>query len=232
MNDNDCLERPATDELVAGARAMAPMLAAFLPFGLLVGAAVSVSESPLAAWLSTWTIYGGAAHLAVLDVLDDDAGLVAAIAVGLLINARLTAYAVSLAPHWRTASARSRFAAAVMLTDATWALAHNHPGPDPRARRRFYTGAAVTLWVGWPVLVTAGTFVGPMVATLPVATLLPALSLGTLAVHQLRSRPALAAAAAATVVAATTTSLDTGVALGLAAAAGATTGALTHWSRR
>jgi predicted branched-subunit amino acid permease len=232
VNDNDCLERRSTQDLVDGARAMAPMLAAFLPFGLLVGAAVSLSDSPLTAWLSTWTIYGGAAHLAVLDVLDDGAGLVTAVAVGLLINARLTAYAVSLAPHWRTAPVRSRFAAAVMLTDATWALMHNHPGPDPATRRRFYTGAAVTLWVGWPVMVTVGTFVGPVVATWPVATLLPPLSLGILAVHQLRSRPALAAGAAATVMAVTTTSLDTGVALGLAAAAGATAGSITHWSTR
>jgi predicted branched-subunit amino acid permease len=232
MSDKECIEPVSSRPLADGARAMAPMLAAFLPFGLLVGAAVSVSDNPWAAWLSTWTIYGGAAHLATLDVLADGAGLVTAAAVGLLINARLTAYAVSLAPHWRTAPVRSRLAAALTLTDATWALAHNHPGPDVVARRRFYTGAAVTLWVGWPVLVTAGTVIGPTVATVPVATLLPALSLGTLAVHQLRDRPAVAAAATAMVVAAATTSLDAGIALGLSALAGATAGAVTHGRKR
>jgi len=46
---------------------------------------------------------------------------------------------------------------------------------DDAILTHYYTGAAVTLWVGWPVLVTVGTFVGPVVATLPVATLLPTL---------------------------------------------------------
>jgi predicted branched-subunit amino acid permease len=216
------------EDVTAGIRAMAPMLVAFMPFGLLVGAAVRSSDSPLVAWLSTWTIYGGAAHLAVLDVLHDGAGVVAASLVGLVVNARLTAYAVSLAPHWRTARTRSRLAAAVVLTDATWALAHNHPTSDPAVRRRYYAGAAATLWIGWPVLVTAGTFVGPLIARLPAATLLPALTLGTLVLPQLRTRPGLGAGAAAVTTAVATASMDSGVALALAAVAGATVGAVLH----
>ena len=96
------VETPGAD-LRAGARAMAPMLVAYAPFGLLVGAAVAASANPLAAWLATWTIYGGAAHLAVLDVLAHGSGWMAAAAVGLLVNVRLTAYATAMAPEWRSA---------------------------------------------------------------------------------------------------------------------------------
>lgn len=217
-------------EVVAGARAMAPMLVAYAPFGLLVGAAVAASDSPLTAWLSTWTIYGGAAHLAVLDVLQHDTGVLGAALVGLLINARMIAYSVSLAPHWRDASAGSRVAAAAVLTDATWALAHNYPGGSAAARRRYYFGAGVTLWLGWPTLVSLGALAGGWVQGVPVAALLPSLTLGSLVIPQLRNRPGLAAGVTATAVAVVTADLDGGVAMTLAAAAGATAAVLV--SRR
>ena len=208
-------------EVVAGARAMAPMLVAYAPFGLLVGAAVAASDSPLTAWLSTWTIYGGAAHLAVLDVLQHDTGVLGAALVGLLINARMIAYSVSLAPHWRDASAGSRVAAAAVLTDATWALAHNHPGGSAAARRHYYFGAGVTLWFGWPTLVSLGVLAGGLMEGVPVAALLPSLTLGALVVPQLRTRPGLAAGVAATAVAVATIDLNGGAAMALAAVAGA-----------
>jgi branched chain amino acid efflux pump len=217
------------DEVLEGVRAMAPMLVVYAPFGLLVGAAVAASDSPVAAWLSTWTIYGGAAHLAVLDVLHNGTGVLGAAVVGLLINARMVAYAASLAPHWRTASARSRVAAAAMLTDATWGLTVNHPSDSAAGRRRFYFGAGFTLWLGWPAFVTVGVLLGRWVQHVPVATLLPAMTLGALVVPQLRTRPGLTAGAVATGVAAVTSGLDGGLALVLAAAAGASAAGLVHW---
>jgi predicted branched-subunit amino acid permease len=218
------------EDVLAGVRAMAPMLLAYAPFGLLVGAAVAGSQSPTVAWLSTWTIYGGAAHLAVLEMLQHDAGVVGAALVGLLINARLVAYAVSLAPHWRATSPWSRVAAAAMLTDATWALARTRVTDSGEARRRFYFGAAVTLWFGWPVLVTLGVLTGGWTREVPAATLLPSLTLGTLVVPQLRTRPGLAAGTAAAVTALATASLDGGAALALSAAVGTTAAALAHRS--
>jgi predicted branched-subunit amino acid permease len=215
-------------EVAAGVRAMAPMILAYAPFGLLVGAAVATSESPMAAWLSTWTIYGGAAHLAVLDVLRNDTGILGAALVGLLINARMVAYSASLAPHWRDARAGSRLAAAAMLTDATWALAHNRVTDDAAARRRFYFGAGLTLWFGWPMLVSLGVLAGAWIQEFPAATLLPSLTLGSLVVPQMRTRPGLAAGSTAAAVAVATLQLDGGVALGLAAATGATAAALVH----
>lgn len=213
-----------TDGMLAGARAMAPMMVAFLPFGLVVGAAVASSDNTAAAWLATWTIYGGAAHLAVLDVLAQGSGWVVAAAVGLLVNVRLTAYAAAMAPQWRGAPLRHRWAAAVMLTDATWALS--------RARthdyRRFYFGAALTLFVCWPVLVMAGALVGDQVSSSPTAHLLPGLSLGALVMAQLGERPAAAAVAAAAMSGVVTTSLDAGLALVIAAATGLLTATLVQ----
>lgn len=206
----------ATTDMLAGARAMAPLIAAYVPFGLVVGAAVSTSADPLAAWLATWTIYGGAAHLAVLDVLSDGSGWGVAAVVGLLVNARLTAYAAAMAPQWRGTSLRLRAAAAVMLTDAPWALARGRS----HGHRPFYFGAALTLFACWPVLVSVGVLLGDEVSAAPAAQLLPALTLGSLVVTQLGERPVAAAVAVAAVSAALTASLNTGAALSVAAATG------------
>jgi len=216
------LWRPLDPDVRAGARAMAPMLVAYAPFGLLVGAAVDASANPLAAWLSTWTIYGGAAHLAVLDVLAHGSGWIAAATVGLLVNARLTAYATAMAPAWRSAPLRHRVVAALLLTDAPWALAHNRPS----GYRRFYLGAGLTLFFAWPALVTLGMLTGDLLGTVPVADLLPALTLGALVVGQLRHRPAAFAVTAASVSAVATAPLSSGTSLMVAAAVGATAGVL------
>lgn len=206
---------------------MAPMLVAYLPFGLLVGAAVAASANPLAAWLSTWTIYGGAAHLAVLDLLAHGSGWAAAAAVGLLVNVRLTAYATAMAPEWRSAPARHRALAAVMLTDATWALARGRA----EGQRQFYLGAGLTLFVGWPVLVTLGTLTGDWVGAVPVAALLPALTLGVVVVNQLRQRPVVFAVTAATVSAVATAHLSAGPSLAVAAFAGVIAGLVGERTR-
>ena len=111
---------------------MAPMVVVYVPFALLVGSAAASSANPLAAWLATWTIYGGAAHLAVLEVLAHGSGWVAAALVGLLVNARLSAYAAAMAPDWRSAPLARRALAGALLTDAPWALASSAPpGPAP-----------------------------------------------------------------------------------------------------
>ncbi len=204
----------------AGVRAMLPVVVGYAPFGLVVGATVAASANPLAAYVATWTIYGGAAHLAVLDALGAGAGWTTAALVGLLVNARLSAYATSMAPQWRSASVAQRTVAALMLTDAPWALTQRRS----TGRRPFYLGAALTLFVGWPVLVTVGMLAHRWTGTAPVLTLLAALTLGCAVIGQLRQRPAAAAAVAAAVVTIATTSLSTGTALLAAAAAGAATG--------
>jgi predicted branched-subunit amino acid permease len=212
---------PDRADLRAGARAVAPMIVVYAPFALLVGSAVSTSTNPLAAWLATWTIYGGAAHLAVLEVIAHGSGWLAASAVGLLVNARLAAYAAAMAPGWRSAPLARRALAGALLTDAPWALARQRA----TGSRDYYLGAALTLFVAWPMLVTIGTLVaGDWLTDAPVTTILPALTLGTVVVNQLGHRPAAAAVAAASVTALATCSLGAGVALLVCAAAGAAAG--------
>jgi predicted branched-subunit amino acid permease len=206
---------------------MAPVLAAYAPFGLVVGTAVATSSDPWSAWAGTWLVYGGAAQVAVLDVVAHGGGWVSAAVVGLLINVRLAAYAAAMAPAWRAEPARRRVAAAAMLTDAPWAVARDRGRDDPS----YYLGAALALFLAWPAMVTAGALVGSRVDAGPVADLLLPLTLGAVVVPQLRRRPAAAAIATALVTAAVTADADAGTALLLAAATGTAAGLAAERAR-
>jgi predicted branched-subunit amino acid permease len=218
---DDTLRR---SDFVDGVRAMSSLSLAYLPFALLVGAAAAASANPPAAWLATWAIYGGAAHLAVLAGLAQGSGWAMAALVGLLVNVRLAAYATAMAPGWRTAPMRLRLAAAVMLTDAPWALAN----PRSAGHRGFYLGAAATLFVAWPVMVTGGMYAGDRLIDIPVTALLPAMSLGAVVVSQLRQRPVAWAVAAASSAAVVTARLDLGAAVLICASAGVAGGVLSR----
>ena len=220
--------------VAAGARAMAPVVVGYAPFALLVGAHVATSADPIAAWMGTSTIYGGAAQLAVLDVLAGGGSVVAAALTGLLLQARLAVYAAALAPDWRSASLPSRLLAAFTLTDVPWALSQAHAGTggDVAARRRFYLGAALTLWVAWPVMVTVGTVCGAVLAHLPVTGLVVPLLFGALVVPHVRERRGAATVLAAAAAALATWQWSAGSALLAATVAGAAVAALGEWGRR
>ena len=207
-------------DLRAGARAMLPIVLAYAPLGLLVGGRVASSGDPLAAWLSTWAIYGGAAQLAVLDALAHGSGWVAATVVGLLVNLRLAAFATAMHPDWHNAPARWRVAAALMLTDAPWGLARDRE----RGRRSYFLGAALTLFVVWPLMVSVGALVGDRLDSAPVVSLLLPLTLGAVVVPQLRQRPAAAAVVVATCCSVLTLQVSAGIALALAGGVGALVG--------
>ncbi|MCW2761976.1 MAG: hypothetical protein JWR85_2177 [Marmoricola sp.] len=199
-----------------GVRAMLPIVLAYVPLGLVVGGHVAASSDPMAAWIGTWLIYGGAAQLAVLDVLSDGSGWLAAGVVGLLVNLRLAAYATAMVPGWRSASMRRRLAAGLMLTDAPWAIARTRA----RGQQGFYLGAAGTLLVLWPLLVTIGVLVGAHLDGVAVTALLLPLTLGAVVVPQLRERPAAVAMVVAACSAVFTVNLSAGVALAVAGLVG------------
>jgi len=211
-----------------GLRAMLPVLAAYAPLALMVGAAVAASGSPVAAWLSTWTIYGGAAHLVTLDVVAQGSGWFAAAAAGLLVQTRLSAYSTAMAADWRTASLPRRLLAGLILVDAPWALARGRE----HGKQRFYLGAGLTLFVAWPVMVTVGALTEDVVTGVAVSALVPALAIGCTVVGQLRERPVLVAAAAASLSALVTAPLSAGVALISAAVAGTVGGMLAESAAR
>ncbi len=86
----------------------------YLPFGLLPDAAIARSTEVWAAWSGTVPIYGGSAHLTLVEMLRSGAGLWAAVGAALLINARLSVYSSALMPLWGTAGGVARLLAAAV----------------------------------------------------------------------------------------------------------------------
>jgi len=210
----------------SGARAVLPAVVAFAPLALMVGASVGTSDNPLAAWLSTWTIHGGAAQLITLDVAQQSGWLAAATA-GLLVQVRLSAYSTAMVADWRSAPLGLRLLAGVVLSDAPWALAQSRS----TGRRGFYLGAGLALFLAWPAMVTVGTAGGDVVGEVAAAALVPALVIGCTVATQLRQRPVLVAATAAGLSAIVTATASAGVALVSAAVVGIVAGIVAEGTR-
>ena len=207
-------------DVASGARAVLPAVVAFAPLALMVGAAVAASDNPTAAWLSTWSIHGGAAQLITLDVVAQQPGWIAAATAGLLVQIRLSAYSTAMVADWRTAPLGLRLLAGVVLSDAPWALAQSRS----TGRRGFYLGAGLLLFFAWPAMVTVGTAVGDVVGGVAAAALVPALVVGCTVVSQLRQRAVLMAATAAGLSAVATVMASSGVAFVCAAVVGIVAG--------
>jgi predicted branched-subunit amino acid permease len=215
------------DEVRAGMSVMLPIVAGLVPFGLVLGATIADHGSPLAAWSGTLPIFGGSAHLTVIQVLDQGSGAPLAIATGLLIHARLVVYSASLADGWRDQPRWFRAVGAAVLIDQTWALAQQRAtGPGSAGdHRRHYLAGAVTLGAGWLAIVTTGVVLGPRLGPLGLDLAAP-LCLITLAAPRLTEKADWVVAASAGAVAAVAGGLPAGTGLLVAIVAGTGAGAL------
>lgn len=216
-----------------GAREALAVIVAYLPFGLALGTAMAATGlHPLVAWASSPLLFGGAAQLLAVQLLDAGASAAVVVAGALVVNSRMLLYGASLAPHVRGWPARWRWAAAYLLADPVYALAAGRfrvAGTD-RDRLAYYLAAGGTLWVGWMVLTGAGTVLaGVLPAGLRLELAAP-LTFLLLALPMLTGRAAYAAAAVGGAVAAAASGLPLGLGLLAGALAGMTAGAVVAGS--
>lgn len=140
-----------------------PLVASYVPFGLILGATIATTDVPdLAGWLSSALIFAGASQLAAVDLLDAQAIAPVVIATALVINLRHVMYSGALAPHFRDESRTWQFLAPYLLADPVYTFSairfEEITGRDDR--RTYYLSLGVTLWVGWQVLTGAGILLG------------------------------------------------------------------------
>lgn len=197
----------ARAEMLAGAKAVAPMLVGVIPFGLVAGATPVVGgiggESAIG--LST-IVFAGASQLAAADVLIDGGAALVAVVAACTINLRLLLYSASLAPYLSHVPLRRRLFLAYVLTDQAYAVAITRwnaeaaehadggPPPDPERRVPYYLGAALLLWVNWQIVTVIGILIGNAVPeSLPLDFAVPLVFL-VLLVPAITSKPAAVAA--------------------------------------
>ena len=149
-----------------GAIAVLPLLLGVAPFGLILG--VTAAGSAVGGGLGYATsviIFGGAAQLATVQLIDGRAAIAVVIATGIVINARHMMYSAAMVPYFREFSPRSRLVLPYLLADQAFAVSttryQNENAPsDAGYRRRFFLGAGLSLWTTWQITTIIGVVVG------------------------------------------------------------------------
>jgi predicted branched-subunit amino acid permease len=198
----------ARAELLAGAKAVAPMLVGVIPFGLVAGATPATNGLGGAAAIGLSTIvFAGASQLAAAEALADGGSALVAVIAACTINLRLLLYSASLAPHLARVPLRRRLFIGYLLTDQAYAVsitrwtreaddeaAGGPPAPGVDHKVPYYLGAALLLWANWQVCTIIGILIGSAVPdSLPLDFAVPLVFL-VLLVPAITSRPSAVAA--------------------------------------
>jgi predicted branched-subunit amino acid permease len=209
----------------------APVVLAYAPFGLALGATLAATHiPPLIAWSSSPLLFGGAAQLVAVRLLDAGASVIVVVLGTLVVNARMLLYSAALGPHAAGWPGRSRWFGAYLLADPVYALAINRfQGPHAGAARdrlRYYLGVGLVLWTGWMALTAAGVLLGAVLPTSLPLDLAAPLTFLLLLLPMLTSPSAYAAAATGGFVSVAASGLPLGLGLLAGAVAGVTAGRL------
>jgi predicted branched-subunit amino acid permease len=141
-----------------------PLFVPAIPFGLVIGLAITESEiSGLIGWSSSSLIFAGAAQLTLISLLGSGAAVAAAIAAALVVNARHLMYSAALAPTFQRQPRWFRWVGPYLLLDQVFALVSLRLDDDPDTFRSYYLASGATFWIFWQVTVAAGLVVGPVV---------------------------------------------------------------------
>jgi 4-azaleucine resistance transporter AzlC len=147
-------------------RALGDAAALFLPaipFGFVLGLAVTEGEMPIAiGWATSIVIFAGAAQLAVIT-LAGGASVWAVIVAGLVINTRHVMYSAAMAPTFQRQPRWMRWLGPYFLIDQTFALAFLQIERSPADFRRYYLTIGLFFFVNWQWATALGMVVGPIV---------------------------------------------------------------------
>lgn len=140
-------------------RDVAVLVVAVGVFGISFGVlSVAAGVSPLMTCAMSLLVFGGGAQFATIGVLGAGGSPAAAVASGLLLNARYAAFGIALAPITGVGGFVQRLLAAHLTIDESAALALSEP--DPRRARRLFWGTGVAIFLLWNAGTALGAFAG------------------------------------------------------------------------
>jgi len=205
-----------------------PLAIPAIPFGFVVGLAVTESAMPQwVAWLTAPLIFAGAAQLAMIT-LAGTASLWAIITAVLVINTRHVMYSAALAPTFRKQPRWMRWVGPFFMVDQTFALAAMQTHRTPADFRRYYLTVAITLYAIWNVVVPLGMLVGPVVPESWRLDFAPPVMFAGLTLFAIKRIPAAAAAMVGGFVSLATVDLRDRLGIVVGAVAGVIAGAIAE----
>ena len=132
----------------------ASVLPAVAIFGVAFGSASQQAGLPLSKTIGlSLLVFGGGSQFAAVCIIASGGTAAAAVATGLLVNSRMLAFGVALAPKLPR-TFRHRLAACQFVVDETVALATAEANVSDASRAFWYT--AVSLWIVWNLSCIAG----------------------------------------------------------------------------
>lgn len=216
-----------------GVVAVSPLMIGVIPFGLVFGVAAAASSVGGAiGWASSWIIFGGAAQIATIQLLDEGTTALVVIATAFIIQARHLMYSAALAPQFREFPTAWRWGLPYLLTDQAFAVSitRYETITDPVYKRWFFFGAGITLWIVWQITTGIAVLLGAQIPeawslefTIPLVFL-------ALLIPTLKNRPAVVAAVVGGTVALLGNAMPYNLGLIVGAMSGVTAGIIAERS--
>ena len=202
----------------------APLFVPAVPFGFVVGLAMTESQMPTwVAMLTSPLIFAGAAQLAVIT-LAGTATLWAVVVAGLVINARHVMYSAALAPTFARQPRWMRWLGPFVLIDQVFALVAGKRDLPPGEFRRYYLAVGLFFYLNWQWATLVGMVVGPIVPNSWRLEFAPPIMFVGLVLAGIDRRPAAAAALVGGAVGLVTAGLHDRVGILIGALAGVLAG--------
>ena len=225
-SDTDTGRRAIVDR--QGLADVVPLAIPAIPFGFVVGLAVTESAMPQwVAWLTAPLVFAGAAQLAMIT-LAGRASLWAVITAVLVINTRHVMYSAALAATFRRQPRWMRWVGPFFMLDQTFALAALQTHRSPADFRRYYLTVSLTLYAVWNTVVPLGMLVGPIVPESWRLDFAPPVMFAGLTLFAIKRTPAAVAALVGGFVSLATVDLRDRLGIVVGAVAGVLAGAIAE----
>ena len=225
---------PRRQALAAGLKAVAPMVAAIMPFGMTAGVAgLDAGLGPVLTMGMSMIVFAGASQLASLQLIDAGAAVPLVVITALIINLRMVMYSAHLAPHFQHLPSGWCSLVAYILTDQAYALTISRVMTEGSGRftHWFYLGVGIPLWVVWQLSTAFGYWAGTaMPPEWELGFIVPLIFLALL-MMSINSRPGMIAAVVAGSLSVLGSGLPAGLGLTLASLAGITAGVVSEGRR-
>lgn len=163
-----------------GLRAGTPFVLVVMPFGIVFGVVATEAGLNVLETLSfSVLVIAGAAQLAAIQLMTENAPVLVVLATGLAVNLRMAMYSASLAPHLGASPVWKRALVAYLMVDQAYATAHARFEQAPQmpvaAKVAFYFGAVSLVCPLWYLASLLGALMGNQIPPgLPIEFAVPA----------------------------------------------------------
>ncbi len=206
-----------------------PIFLPAIPFGFVIGLAVSEGEMPIAiGWATSLFVFAGAAQLAVVE-LAGTASVWAVIVAGLVINTRHVMYSAALAPTFQQQPRWMRWLGPFVLIDQVFALVALQTHRPPHEFRRYYLTIGLCFYLNWQWATALGLLVGPVVPESWRLGFAPPIMFLGIVLASINKRPQAAAATVGGVVGLASAGLQDRLGILIGAVAGVAAGAYVEF---